>query len=263
MNNSNIINKIAEHYNLSYLLEKGKSKGKGKKGKDDISQHGEDSREHHHELKSLGKGKGSDKDEKDKGKDDDKDPSDPDDPSDDEDPSDPDGDSDMQIFVKLTTGRTITLDVEASDTISNLKKIIKNKEGIPKVHQSLIYHDQQLEDDHTLSDYNIQNESMLHLGGRLRGGVGKRGRVSESSASRISTVIGMVAPEASDIPQVLEAINLQGINIESWLGTMHEAEIDELLTILNKYSKTGLSDQAIKCYVKFVREYQRLQVAVP
>ena len=51
MNNSNIINKIAEHYNLSYLVEKGKGKGKGS-GKDD-SQHGEDIREHHHELEQV------------------------------------------------------------------------------------------------------------------------------------------------------------------------------------------------------------------
>ena len=72
MNNSNIINKIAEHYNLSYLLEKDKSKGKGKKGKDDSGQHGEDIREHHHKLKSLGK-------DDDKNPSDDKDPSDPDD----------------------------------------------------------------------------------------------------------------------------------------------------------------------------------------
>ena len=127
-----------------------------------------------------GKGMVSDKN-KDIEKKPDDDPDDRDDPDepDDEEPDDDSdsGDTDMQIFVKTPEGKVITLDVEASDTISNLKKIIKNKEGIPKVHQSLIYHDQQLEDDHTLSDYNIQNESMLHLGGRLRGGVGKRGHV--------------------------------------------------------------------------------------
>ena len=81
----------------------------------------------------------------------------------------------IQVFVKLTTGRTITLDVEASDTISNPKKIIKNKEGIPKVQQRLIFMDQQLEDSSTLSDYNIPNEAMLQLAGRLRGG-GKRAK---------------------------------------------------------------------------------------
>jgi len=105
----------------------------------------------------------------------DDDDDDSDDPSDDE-LSDPDGDTDMQIFVKTPEGKVITLDVEASDTIATVKTIIKNKIGFLKKDQSLIYHDQQLEDDHTLSDYNIQNESMLHLGGRLRGG-GKRARI--------------------------------------------------------------------------------------
>ena len=72
----------------------------------------------------------------------------------------------------------------------------------------------------------------------------------------------MVAPEASDIPQVRVAITLQGINIESWLESLPEAEIDDLLIILNKNSTRGLCDQSIKSYVKFIREYQRLQVAV-
>ena len=76
-------------------------------------------------------------------------------------------------------------------------------------------------------------------------------------------MLGMVSPEASDIPQVQAAINLQGINIESWLESMTEAEIDDLLIILNKYGRAGLTDQSIKCYVKFVREYQMLQVPVP
>ena len=77
----------------------------------------------------------------------------------------------IQVFVKYLGEKVITLDVEASDTISNLKKIIKNKEGIPTKHQRLFYMNTQLEDSCTLSYYNITNESMLHLGGRLRGGV--------------------------------------------------------------------------------------------
>lgn len=77
----------------------------------------------------------------------------------------------MQIFVRTLTGKTATIDVEGTDSIASLKEKLREKEGIPADQQRLVFAGKLLEDDRTISDYNIRKESTVHLLLRLKGGM--------------------------------------------------------------------------------------------
>jgi ubiquitin len=164
-----------------------------------------------------------------------------------------------EIFIKTLNGKTITLKVEPSDTIADVKAKIKVTEKVPVEQQRLKYAGKGLQNAVTLGDYNIPNHATFHMTLPLVGSGPKRGRVE---ALEIPNIYEKPPTLVDDITEVKAGLMMSDIKIDGWLKSLSVEQLNDLLEDANQMKEGGKLDVHVSRFCDKIAEYSKLKAVL-
>lgn len=142
----------------------------------------------------------------------------------------------MYIVAKMISGEMIDLEADLDESIKNIKRKIQDKKGIPSEQQRLMFNGKEMNDYHTLSDYNIQNGSTVHLIKRVRDGM----EIFANLTTSVGKPVRLQVEPTDTIKNVKTKVQVKtGIPPDQQRLVFAREELKDSLTLADYYINNG------------------------